>query len=155
MPRLLRVYADTSVFGGVFDVEFRSATESFFDRIRWGHFQLVISPVVSMELEQAPDAVRNFFLEIAPLAELVSHSREAIDLRDAYLRHGILTPRCMTDALHVAIASVSACSVIVSWNFKHIVHFQRIPLYNAVNSLEGYAPLMIHSPAEVIENEGL
>jgi hypothetical protein len=38
----------------------------------------------------------------------------------------------------------------VSWNFKHIVHFDKIPKYNAVNTLEGYGPIGIFSPLEVI-----
>jgi len=39
----------------------------------------------------------------------------------------------MLDALHVALASVAGCTMIVSWNFKHIVHFPKIPLYRAIN----------------------
>ncbi len=35
-------------------------------------------------------------------------------------------------------------------NFKHTVHFRKIPLHNAVN---GYVPISIHSPAEVIAYE--
>ena len=31
-----------------------------------------------------------------------------------------------------------------------IVHFDKIPLYNAVNVVEGYGPLGIHTPLEVI-----
>lgn len=54
------------------------------------------------------------------------------------------------DALHVAIATVADCDVIVSWNFKHIVNFQKIPMFNAVNVLNGYKPIAIHSPVEVI-----
>jgi hypothetical protein len=40
--------------------------------------------------------------------------------------------------------------MIVSWNFKHIVHYEKIRGFNAVNQLEGYAPIEIHSPLEVI-----
>jgi hypothetical protein len=43
--------------------------------------------------------------------------------------------------------------MIVSWNFRHIVHFQKMPLYNAVNALHRYPAIEIHSPAEVIEDE--
>ena len=43
--------------------------------------------------------------------------------------------------------------MIVSWNFQHIVHFQRIPLYNGVNMLSGYSVIAIHSPPEVIGDE--
>jgi len=41
----------------------------------------------------------------------------------------------------------------VSWNFKHIVNFRKIPLFNAVNVLKGYRQIAIHSPLEVINYE--
>lgn len=65
----------------------------------------------------------------------------------------IVTEKSMLDALHVALASVSRCSMIVSWNFKHIVHFQKIPLYRAINATQGYAQIDIYSPLEVINYE--
>ena len=43
--------------------------------------------------------------------------------------------------------------MIVSWNFKHIVHYQKIPLYNAVNTLQGYGNIFIYSPLEVMGYE--
>ncbi|MYF75373.1 MAG: type II toxin-antitoxin system VapC family toxin, partial [Gemmatimonadetes bacterium] len=55
--------------------------------------------------------------------------------------------------LHVALATIGGCSMIVSWNFKHIVHFSKIPLYNAVNTLSGYSNIAIHSPHEAINYE--
>jgi hypothetical protein len=55
------------------------------------------------------------------------------------------------DALHVAISTISGCDLIVSWNFKHIVHFDKIPKYNAVNVLNGYGRIGIYSPLEVIK----
>ena len=65
----------------------------------------------------------------------------------------VLTPKWRADALNVALASVSACSLIISWNFTHIVHFQKIPLYNAINRLNGYPEIGIYSPLEVIVYE--
>ena len=59
----------------------------------------------------------------------------------------------MDDALHVALATVAGCASIVRWNFQHIVHFQKIPLYNAINALQGYQPIAIYSPREVIHYE--
>jgi len=40
--------------------------------------------------------------------------------------------------------------MIVSWNFKHIVHFEKIRGFNAVNLREGYATIEIRSPLEVV-----
>ena len=43
--------------------------------------------------------------------------------------------------------------MIVSWNFRHIVHLNRIRGYRGVNLLRGYGTASIHSPTEVIERE--
>ena len=40
--------------------------------------------------------------------------------------------------------------MIVSWNFTHIVHFEKIPKYNALNTLKGYESISIYSPLEVV-----
>ncbi len=45
-------------------------------------------------------------------AEIVDVSKEALQLRDAYLKADIVTPKYSDDALHVALASVSTCSLI-------------------------------------------
>lgn len=54
------------------------------------------------------------------------------------------------DDLHVANATVARVDFIVSWNFRHIVHFDKIRGDNAVNLREGYGMLDIHSPKEVV-----
>ena len=64
-----------------------------------------------------------------------------------------MSERFATDALHVALATASGVFMIVSWNFRHIVNFQKIPKYNAVNKLHGYNDIAIYSPLEVIEHE--
>jgi hypothetical protein len=53
----------------------------------------------------------------------------------------------------VALATVVGCALIVSWNFRHIVHFEKVRLYNAVNVLHQRPELGIRSPAEVIEDD--
>ncbi|MFH0341858.1 MAG: type II toxin-antitoxin system VapC family toxin [Chromatiales bacterium] len=133
-----RTYADTSVFGGVFDNEFRAPSEEFFEEIRKGRFSLVTSAVVQAEIDPAPQQVKELFEEMLAIAELIDITEEAISLRDAYLETKIVSANYSDDALHVALATVSECSLIVSWNFRHIVHFEKIPLYNAVSTLHGY-----------------
>jgi predicted nucleic acid-binding protein len=148
-----RSYADTSVFGGVFDAEFAEPSRAFFDLVRRGRLRLVVSAIVQQEIDHSPREVQELLAEVAPLAEIVAITEAAARLRQEYLNAGIVTPRSTLDALHVALATVSGCELIVSWNFKHIVHYQRIPMYNAVNTQQGYLPLAIHSPAEVRSDE--
>jgi predicted nucleic acid-binding protein len=54
---MMRVYADTSVFGGVFDAEFHEASLAFFDQVRDTRFELVSSGLVVDELAEAPEEV--------------------------------------------------------------------------------------------------
>jgi hypothetical protein len=151
--RPLRVYLDTCVFGGAFDVEFASATQEFFAQVRTGRFHLIVSALVQDEVENAPMQVRELLNEMLNYGETVFPTDEALQLQQAYLDAGVLTQKWADDALHVAMATVTNCSYIVSWNFKHIVHCEKIPRYNAINEIQGYRPLAIYSPLEVIYYE--
>lgn len=148
--RPIRVYLDTCVFGGAFDVEFAHATQAFFAQVRSGRFHLVVSALVLDEVVSAPLTVRDLLTEMLHYAETVYPTEEALQLQTAYLGAGILTPKWADDALHVALATVTQCNVIISWNFRHIVHFQKVPQYNAVNVLNGYGTIAINTPAEVL-----
>jgi len=151
--RPIRVYADTSVFGGVFDAEFESASKAFFQQVALGRFDLVSSVLVRDELREAPTQVREFFNERIEALEVSEILEEAVDLQLVYLKAGIVSEVSLADALHVALATVLDCRMIVSWNFKHIVHFQKIPLYNAVNKANGYPEIAIHAPQEVVSDD--
>lgn len=150
---LIRVYADTSVYGGVFDDEFAHVSQVLFQQVREGRLLLALSEVVEQELVSAPQQVREFFDQMEPLSEFVELTANAFALRDAYLKDGIVSGKSMADALHVALAATGHCPILVSWNCKHIVHFDKIPRYNAINVAMGYAPLAIHTPSEVIVYE--
>ena len=43
MNKKLRIYVDTSVFGGVFDIEFMEPSNTFFQQVRSGQFLLCTS----------------------------------------------------------------------------------------------------------------
>ena len=70
-------------------------------------------------------------------------------MADQYLRHEVIPPNCLQDARHIALATVAKADVLVSWNFKHVVNFQKIRGFNTVNLKMGYPLLSIQSPMEV------
>jgi len=150
---VIRVYADTSVYGGVFDAEFAHASDVFFQQVRDGRFVLVTSEVVRDEIAPAPPKVRKLFAEMLPLAELVTVTAPILALYRSYIAEHIVPAQSAADALHVAAASISRCTILASWNCKHIVHFDKIPKFNAVNTLCGIAQIAIHTPLEVIQYE--
>jgi predicted nucleic acid-binding protein len=147
----MKVYTDTSVFGGVFDEEFADPSKEFFAEVDMGRFKVVVSAVVEREVLAAPQAVQDLFHQVVTTAEIAEITQEILTLRDAYLDAGVITPKSIDDATHVALATISGCHMIVSWNFKHIVHSQKIPKYNAVNVLNGYNGINIFSPSQVIQ----
>ncbi len=149
----MRVYVDTSVFGGAFDEEFKKGSVAFFDRVRDGALEVAVSGLVVKELEPGPTPVKQLLAELEPLLVRVEIDEAAYALRQAYLDAHVVSARWAADALHVAAATVSGCRAIVSWNFQHIVNFRRIPLYNGVNQAQGYAPIAIHTPPEVVFDE--
>jgi len=148
--RTIRVYADTSVFGGVFDEEFSEPSRRFFGRVVKGEFALLLSMQVVEELAPAPEQVRRALLDLpADCVETVAIDPEATALADAYMEAGTLGRSSRMDALHVAVATVAGADVIVSWNFAHIVNYDRIRMFNGVNVLRGYRPVDIRSPLEM------
>jgi predicted nucleic acid-binding protein len=151
--RQLRVYVDTSVLGAVFDEEFSESTIIFFKQVRDGRFEIVVSSLLADEIRDAPQEVRDFYLEIVELAESVTPSGQTIQLQQAYLDAGIVTQKWAADALHIAMAAVAGCDMVVSWNFRHMVHYDKRRKYNAVNTLHGYNGVDIITPAEVIRYE--
>ena len=149
-----RVYADTSVFGGCFDDEFAEESKLLFADIKAGKFALVISATTLGELGRAPDYVQKVLTELPPEGvETIEFCDEIALLRDAYLKAGIVGSENKADAEHIASASVADVDFVVSWNFKHIVHFEKISGYQAVNLMNGYKEIRIYSPKEVVGSE--
>lgn len=150
VPGPIRIYADTSVFGGVFDEEFSESSLRLFDRFREGEYCLVLSEATIDELVVAPSHVRDILASVPEEFREQAEECPAIEeLRDAYLAAGIVGPASSMDAEHIASATVADVDMIVSWNFKHIVHFVKIRGYHGVNLIHGYRAIPIFSPPEV------
>ena len=156
MPaKKLRIYADTSVFGGCHDEEFERDSLEFISALRSKQFVLLISEIVLRGLEKAPPKVIAVLESIPPeTVESIDLTDEVLELRDAYIEEGILTPRWSDDAAHVAAATVARADAIVSWNFSHIVRLDKMKAYNRVNLREGYGILTIITPKEVVFDGG-
>lgn len=117
----MKIYVDTSVFGGIFDTEFLEHSELFFELVEAGHITLVTSYLVESEILKAPRRVQDAYIASRLTAEFAVLTDAALELGQAYLDANIITPKWRDDATHVALASVSRCDIIASWNFKHIV----------------------------------
>ena len=150
----LRIYIDTSVFGGCFDDEFSEDSNRFIKTIRkMGHI-IILTELIKLELENAPLVVKNLYHSLSQTnIENVNLTKEVLELRDQYIKARIVGIQALTDATHIAAATVFNADVLVSWNFKHIVNYDKIRKYNAVNLMNGYQQLEIRTPKEMIYDE--
>jgi predicted nucleic acid-binding protein len=147
----LRVYIDTSVFGGYFDDEFSVVSRQFFDAVFGGQVISLVSETLVAELIRAPEHVQDLLgRTIQARSERLVLTSEAIILRDAYLKGEVVTQKYADDALHVAQATLARADVIVSWNFRHLVNPARIRAFNGINLAQGYGLIVVMTPAELV-----
>jgi predicted nucleic acid-binding protein len=148
----LRVYIDTSVFGGYFDAEFADESRHFFGAVFNQAVTALISDTLVGELVAAPPDVQSLLAQtLRSGCERLPLTAEAIALRDAYLQSAVVTRKYADDALHVAQATLARADVIVSWNFKHLVNPVRIRKFNGVNLMQGYGLVVIMTPSEIVK----
>lgn len=151
---VLRIYIDTSVIGGCFDHEFIKWSNGLVKDFRLGHFKPVLSEVVAAEIENAPERVRQKFFEIIDYgAEQLIIDTKVTELLQHFNKAKILGSKFERDMTHIALATVNEVDVLVSWNFRHIVHFDKIRQFNTVSKKAGYNPIEIYSPREVTNYE--
>lgn len=149
-----RIYIDTSVFGGYFDVEFEAPTKIFFEAIRSRTTTILVSSILELEIYQAPDHIISLFESFPDTQiERIELSDEAMKLADMYIAEKVVGKTSVADCQHIAMATIHKADVLASWNFKHIVNLERIRGYNAINFREGYQMTEIRTPNEIFSDE--
>ncbi|GBU23868.1 hypothetical protein R83H12_00487 [Fibrobacteria bacterium R8-3-H12] len=143
----ISLYLDTSVIGGYYDKEFEQDTRLLFQKIKERKYNIFISDLTEQELENAPERVKKLLKDIEYQQIVVTPECEG--LADEYLKENVVGQTSKDDCVHIATATINNIDILVSWNFKHIVNFQKIRGYNSINIKNGYKQLEIHSPKEM------
>ncbi len=147
----MKLYLDTSIFGGYFETEFELWTRQLIDEILDGNYTAVVTDLTLVELENAPAYVKNLADKIIKTnAEFLTIDAKCINLANKYLKEKIVTVKYQSDLLHIATATINKVDVVTSWNFKHIVNLNKIRLYNSVNLKYGHSIIDIRSPREIV-----
>lgn len=150
----MKLYIDTSVFGGYYDEEFEFPSRRLFKEIFNFEHSIAISNITLNELEKSPEKVRLLLDKVLKLdVELLNIDKEVEVLAKHYIKEKIISEKYLLDAYHIAIGTINKVDVIVSWNFKHMVNILRIKSYNSVNLKYGYGLIDIRSPLEIINEK--
>lgn len=101
-----KVYIDTSVIGGCFDIEFEKWSNLLFDDFNSGKRIAVVSDITLDELADAPQKVQdNFYTIPENNLEILFSDDETNTLADLYIKEGAVTLKFYEDALHIAISN--------------------------------------------------
>jgi hypothetical protein len=107
-----------------------------------------MSELTFAEIDSCPEPKRTFMRGMIANINIayVEQTEESERLAYLYFELGGLPPKSRNDAVHIAIATVHECDIILSWNFKHIVNLRAITAVESVNIKEGYRSIRILSP---------
>ena len=78
---------------------------------------------------------------------------EAQYLADIYINEGVIPVSKRLDSLHIAIATINDLDYIFSFNFQHINRDKTKKMTSVINFREGYKPVTITTPSEVVEHD--
>jgi len=149
------IYLETSVIGAYLDngEPFRRDLT-----IRWwehelGDYDPFVSPLVVRELERMDEPRRSAYLKLIRGVPQFEVSEEAAILADGYVSRGIFHRKYLSNALHVAIASVNKADMIVTWDFGHIANVHRQSRIQLFNTVAGFFVPMIVTPEFLVKSE--
>ena len=149
-----RIYLDTSVFGGFFDIEFEKWTKILFEKIYQEEYKILYSQLTDRELSPAPKRVKDLVLTIPEnQIEVVELTEEVKELANKYISENVVGKTSTADCVHIALATIYDADILVSWNFKHIVNVSKIRGYNSINYRLGHKILEIRTPREILDYE--
>jgi len=151
----LKLYLDTTILNFAFADDApkeMEATLKFFKQI--DRFDVSVSEVVLREIARCPVQKRerlNGLLNQHDF-DILELNKAAEELAERYIQSGIIPVKYRDDASHIAIATVNNLDAILSWNFQHIVKMKTKREVVAVNMIEGYKPIDIYTPTEVVDD---
>lgn len=152
-----KIYLETTLFNYYFDADRDAHTDvvALFEECATGKHEPYTSDYAVIEIEEAPAERREKMIGLIDQYRItvLPASKEADKLAMKYIAEGALPKGSLTDAMHIAIASINNLDKIVSLNFRHIVKAKTVRLTGAINTLFGYRPIDIETPMEVIEDE--
>ena len=156
-----KIYLETTVFNFYHEnrrhgdyPKYRAQVRKLFDLIKAGEYEPFTSPVTFREIIREADPVKREKmgdLVVDYGITVLGESDEVKRIAALYIREKALGPACETDAMHIAMTTVNRLDFIVSLNFSHIARPWTIEKVRQVNMREGYNPIGIYRPAEVLE----
>lgn len=131
MINKIRVYLDTSIISYLDQQDMPDRmkdTQKMWEIIKTNKFQVIISDLVFREIGECENQKRENLLAYLKEIDYEEYevNTETDELANLIVDEGILRPKSIDDATHIAAAILSNANMILSWNFKHLVNYDTI-----------------------------
>ena len=155
--RIPKIYLETTIFNHFFDAEREAhdATVKLFKEIQSGKYEAYTSTYVTDEIIQAEEPKRSKMLSLIEEygVTVLPADDETQALADIYVGEGVIPAKYRYDGLHIAAATINDLEYVFSLNFKHINKVKTKTMTGLINVRQGYKPIIIASPMEVIDDD--
>ena len=151
----MKLYLDTSVYGGYYD-EGMEASVELINWINYNHHVVVYhSNILDDELNNAHESLKYRLLNVSNKIlrkKFIYSTPKSIEIAKQYILLDVLPPKSFKDAQHIAVASINKIDYILSWNYKHMV--RREQLFTEANKLLNIHQVSIMKPNKFLKEHG-
>ncbi len=153
------IYVETSIPSFYFETRPAAQMQARREWTReWWHIailrdDLVTSLGVINELNHTPEPKRSECLELLDSLSFLDITEEADDLVEAYIINKVMPADAAGDALHLALATIHQCDILVSWNCRHIANANKTPHIRRINGRLGYETPVLITPLELLNQK--
>jgi len=131
-------------------VALRQWTREWWDHERH-EFELVTSLAVIEELERGDHPLKNEKLLMVSSLKQLELTPEILQTVETYIANKLMPDDPQGDALHLALASHCKCDILLSWNCKHIVNYQKAAHLANINRMLGLPVPALLTPFDLLK----
>jgi len=117
------------------------------------NFKLVSSIAVVEELNYGNYPNKAEKLKFIQKLNFLPITAEVIEIVEIYIARKVMPTNPEGDALHVALATYHKCDILMSWNCRHIVNYNKLEHLRKINTLIGLATPILATPLELLTGE--
>lgn len=151
------IYVETSIPSFYFETRPTAQMEARREWTRewWEIFALtdtlVTSPAVMAELARTPEPKRSECLHLMASLPVLEITEAADDLMRLSIKHKIMPDDTEGDAMHLALATLHECDILVSWNCRHIANANKTDHIRRINGRLNLKTPALITPVELLE----
>ena len=115
-------------------------------------YECYISEIVIDESSSGDENEIQKRLKIIDELKLLELTKEVNELAKAILKSGVIPPKAVRDAAHIAVATVHEVDYLLTWNCTHIANAHILRRIEKVCILSGFQMPTICTPENLLEN---